>query len=82
LKIDVEGHEERVLAGARRVLGQHRPTILCEIGEEQAASLTGMLNDFDYELFDAGVPRGTRKPLARAAWNTLAVPVRKHDEGR
>jgi FkbM family methyltransferase len=30
LKIDVEGHELAVLTGARRLLEQHRPTILVE----------------------------------------------------
>jgi hypothetical protein len=80
LKIDVAGHEERVLAGAQRVLGSYRPTVLCEVGEEQAEPLTRVFRDRGYEMFDADAPRHVRKPLARAVWNTLAIPTEKHDD--
>lgn len=33
VKIDVEGHEERVLAGAGRVLREVRPVVLLEVGD-------------------------------------------------
>jgi FkbM family methyltransferase len=35
MKIDVEGHEEQVLAGARRTLEEHRPVIFMEILREK-----------------------------------------------
>jgi len=66
-----------VLAGADCILWQHRPTILCEVGDEQAEPLTRVLKDFDYEMFDADVPREKRTSLAKAVWNTLAVPARR-----
>lgn len=74
LKVDVEGHEALVFAGGGRLLAAHRPKILCEVGEENGPALTRTLEGLGYELFDADVPRQSRAPLTRAAWNTLAVP--------
>lgn len=74
LKVDVEGHELPVLAGGRRLLAAHRPTVLCEVGEEDAGSFASIFNELGYDLFDADVAREFRTPLTKAAWNTLAVP--------
>jgi FkbM family methyltransferase len=74
LKVDVEGHELAVLSGGRRLLAEYRPTVLCEIGEEAAGSLTSLFKQLGYQLFDADILRARRTPLARAVWNTLAVP--------
>jgi hypothetical protein len=74
LKVDVEGHELPVLAGGRRLLAEHRPTVLCEVGETDAGSFASMFTGLGYDLFDADVARELRTPLTKAAWNTLAVP--------
>lgn len=37
MKIDVEGGETAVLAGAERLLSEHRPVIICEVHHAQAA---------------------------------------------
>lgn len=60
LKIDVEGHEDRVLAGAAQVLRRHRPTVLIElelrhrgrgfsdtVARLEALGLTGWMLDRD-----------------------------------
>lgn len=38
IKIDVEGHELEVLAGARRVLEEHRPVVICELSTGDGAA--------------------------------------------
>lgn len=38
VKIDVEGHELEVLAGARRVLVEHRPVVICELSTGDGAA--------------------------------------------
>ena len=38
LKIDVEGHERAVLAGATELLATHRPVVICESEERHLAS--------------------------------------------
>ncbi len=55
LKIDVEGHEQRVLEGAHRLLGEYRPSILVEAEERHrpgaVASMRQMLDPLGYEGF-------------------------------
>jgi len=46
LKIDVEGHELRVLGGAERLLRRHRPVLLVEIERRHAGELADATFDF------------------------------------
>ncbi len=53
LKIDVEGHEPMVLAGARETLRHHRPTLVLETGTHTAAdidSLNVLLDEVGYDV--------------------------------
>lgn len=56
VKIDVEGAELEVLGGARRVLAEHRPTVLCEIHleagghAERLPEVTRLLEDAGYAV--------------------------------
>lgn len=59
LKIDVEGAELRVLRGARRLLEQHRPLVVCELVEANLRVLGGspaevvaFLKDLGYQVAD------------------------------
>jgi len=52
VKVDVEGAESRVLAGARRVLAEHRPTLLVELHTpEQDEAVGRVLMEHGYEAY-------------------------------
>ncbi|MDD3180134.1 MAG: FkbM family methyltransferase [Opitutaceae bacterium] len=74
LKIDVEGAECALLAGARTILGQHRPRILLEVFDRNADAVTSLLTQFGYELYDFTAGWAGRHHITRAAYNTLALP--------
>lgn len=75
LKIDVESHEAEVFRGASRLLESIRPVIWCEVDPTNAEAVTELLHERKYQLFGAAnVPHPL---IARAWWNTLAVPVEK-----
>ena len=50
LKIDVEGHELRVLAGMTETLAK-RPIVLCEVGEETAETAESAFAERGYRAF-------------------------------
>jgi FkbM family methyltransferase len=72
IKIDVEGAELMLLSQAKKVLTQCRPRLYCEVGGQQNERVTELLRNHDYTLFDGDVR--DRQPLAKCAWNSLAVP--------
>jgi FkbM family methyltransferase len=74
LKIDVEGMEHRVLAGATAVLSKARPVIWCEVDPANKDEVSRILHSHDYEIFYANQNPSERQPLLRAPWETLARP--------
>ena len=72
IKIDVEGAEAQVLAGAATVL-HSRPRIICEVAKENAATVRSILTELDYTLYDGEQPAITRLPEEEALPNTLAI---------
>lgn len=69
IKIDVEGAEALVLEGARNVLLQHRPKIVCEFSKAMLGAdsdkVLRILAECRYKVIDPLVPRlapGTRDP--------------------
>ena len=74
LKIDVEGAEDQVLAGASYVLAQVRPTILCEVTGGNAAPVYRRLQSYGYTLYDLSRNEQHVEP-GDAAFNILAVPA-------
>jgi FkbM family methyltransferase len=74
LKIDVEGHEERVLSGASALLERDSPVLLFECFHGIHAA-PAVLRALDYELYDAEC---FAEPTA-ATTNYLAVPAAVRD---
>jgi FkbM family methyltransferase len=74
IKIDVDGSEFRVLTGGLTLLRQHRPILLTEVYERNADIVTKLLHDLGYALFDYDHAEAGKRPIARTAYNTLALP--------
>jgi len=55
IKIDVEGMEEDVLNGARKVIEKNQPIMLIEHIKSNKDFLQKFLNNFDYKLFPVGI---------------------------
>ncbi len=74
LKIDVEGAESLVLAGAQEMIAKHRPVILCEINGDASPWCSDFFKKNGYRMFDAGKPKAERVELDAAPYATLALP--------
>ena len=85
IKIDVEGHELKVLAGAVETLARFRPRVLVEVFEEtlrrQGASVAAVLeflHDYGYAVSEFSDQSGTLMPLSRPlgaeSRNLVALP--------
>lgn len=48
IKIDAEGHEPKIIQGARRTLSTWRPLLICELLSEHASATTHLLNEAGY----------------------------------
>jgi FkbM family methyltransferase len=62
LKIDVEGHEEALLDGARKIIQNHLPIVLIEMEHRHGSSLEKIYNFFiDNNYYSYYVKRGNLK---------------------
>ena len=77
IKIDVEGAEREVLAGAVGVFERANPIVICEVGEDAKTGVTEFFHSRGYQLFDGDKPSDERVPLAEATWTTIAMPSLK-----
>jgi FkbM family methyltransferase len=75
VKIDVEGAELAVLAGAGQVLADS-PAVICEVCGQNAAAVSSALAGHGYTLYDGDQARGERVPVQSAPFNTLAIAAR------
>jgi FkbM family methyltransferase len=71
VKIDVEGYEPEVLAGARQTLELHRPKIMVEV-QTQHTFIGDLLAEFDYKLYSESAEEIQAIPPGTV--NVFAVP--------
>ncbi|MFV0294874.1 MAG: FkbM family methyltransferase [Hyphomicrobiaceae bacterium] len=72
VKIDVEGAEIMVLAGAEKLLRDIRPVIYIEVSQRNAEEATAILHKANYKLFS---PSDTGIEISECVFNTLAIPT-------
>lgn len=89
IKVDTEGTENDVLAGAKTTLATYRPFVICEVlsAGNTAAALTDQLAAADYLFFllTKNGPRATERVLGNAVGtcpNYLFVPRSRLREAR
>jgi len=71
MKIDVEGAEEMVLQGARRLIARDKPIIIAEVlGDEAAATIARVAQELDYTVQQ--VP-GERNVILAPSGSTVAL---------
>ncbi|HEY5312165.1 MAG TPA: FkbM family methyltransferase [Pirellulales bacterium] len=75
LKIDVEGAEKLVLAGAVKVLSEHQPVVICEVASRFARCVSDQLHSAGYTFYDLEASPAARKPLETATADTIAFPA-------
>lgn len=75
LKIDVEGAELLVLAGARKVLEEIQPKIYCEVAASTRDAACASLAALGYTLYDGeGYGQGRRNAVSDTTCNIVAIP--------
>jgi FkbM family methyltransferase len=75
LKIDVEGAENLVIRGAKRMLNDVRPVIVCEVGRVLIDEVSCTLAAARYEIVDLDADGSTPVSPDRDFWNILARPA-------
>jgi FkbM family methyltransferase len=81
LKVDVEGAEDLVLEGGTRVLNDVRPILYCEVGKGKQGSVTDLLKQAEYAIFDPREPLDNCHERDQCVFNTLALPRERIGQG-
>jgi FkbM family methyltransferase len=74
IKIDVEGHERAVLAGAKRTLAEHRPALIIEVTPETFADVDRVLTEAGYTgrlAASSGLMPLDRSAIATSGYSNL-----------
>ena len=72
VKIDIEGHEAAALSGASRMLAEHRPIVVTELGGEGGPLASSLLRSRGYRLWD--IESGRAADSGDSPFLALAIP--------
>lgn len=81
IKVDVEGAEDLVLQGGKRVLNEVRPILYCEVGKEKQGRVTELLRQVEYGIFEPNESLDVSQERDQCVFNTLAVPRERVRQG-
>jgi len=76
MKLDVEGEEGRVLAGARRILREKRPVVCCEVHDlDNARAVETVMKEMGYGLYTlSGQPFQMPTSIYPGDFHVLCLP--------
>lgn len=75
VKIDVEGHELAVLAGAAGTIERHRPVVICEVSAHTALAVAERAKTLGYTVYRVSARRVTHGiGTPSGIFNTILVP--------
>ena len=75
IKLDVEGHEEEVLSGGKKLLDKHRPMMYVEFNSKKGNdSLLEKLSSLDYEMYWHVYPKYNPNNLNKQSSNIWEGP--------
>jgi FkbM family methyltransferase len=80
VKCDVEGAEIEVFEGQKKMLGEVRPIVVCEVGSESSQQMTKILQDYRYNIYDGEKPLAGSQAIHVACWDTVAIPEERSEE--
>jgi FkbM family methyltransferase len=75
IKIDIEGAEGKALLGARRLLEEHRPTLLLEIHGEPGREVWPMLQELKYKVTNIATNTTPNNADDFAIWITQYLAI-------
>lgn len=78
IKIDTEGHELKILEGAKSTIERFRPFLLCEISEENRNLVLDLFKSWNYAIFSVTSDGFLSESIASSGWiDVFLIPQEK-----
>jgi FkbM family methyltransferase len=81
IKIDTQGHELKILEGAKSTIEQYQPFILCEVSEDNREKVLDLVKDWGYSIFRETKDGFLSSSLPSSGWiDVFLIPQAKIDD--
>jgi FkbM family methyltransferase len=81
IKIDTQGHELKILEGAKSTIEQYQPFILCEVSEDNREKVFDLAKDWGYSIFRETKDGFLSSSLPSSGWiDVFLIPQAKIDD--